>query len=236
MNIKTISSATALWAVASAAGAQGFAGGELAIETYGFAEAGDLGYTAYSGALEFEAGAGFAIALDLTAYGFNGFGGDGSNATLHGIYGMGGGTALGLFYGRDGFDGADAEVFGIEGMTAFRGAEVEGWIGHEDGAGRTLTLAGLSGGYALTPTISATAGLGYADAEDDGYAIQATLGGAYRMPDGPSLYAELGRIETDDASFRDDETYLGIGAKIGFGPFGGTRFGPRSLFEIVPGL
>ncbi|WP_341213464.1 hypothetical protein [uncultured Limimaricola sp.] len=227
--------------VAGGAQAQGLAGGTLAIETSAFVEEGDIGYTTYSGGLQFDVAMGFGMAIDLASYGFSGFGSDGSNVTLHAIYDFGpllafGDASLGAFLGRDGYEDGDAEIFGVEASGDLYGIQAEGYLARHDGDLGQINLAGISAQYDITPQIFAMGDLGLADGDGDGELLRAALGGGYQIDGGPRLWGELGRIEAEDGAFTGDETYLAIGAEIGFGRNSGTSFGSRSLFDIVPGL
>ncbi|EYD72220.1 hypothetical protein [Limimaricola hongkongensis] len=233
--------AAAFGLVAAGAQAQGFAGGVLSVETSAFFEEGDIGYTTYAGGLQFDIGAGFGVEADLASYGFSGFGSDGSNATLHAIFDIGplmvlGDTSVGAFVGRDGYDDGDSTIFGIEGKGELYGLRSEAYLARHDGDLGEITLAGLGARYDITHDIYAMGDLGLADGGGEGELLRAALGGGYRIDGGPRLWGELGRIEADDDAFTGDETYLAIGAEIGFGPNAGTTFGSRSLFDIVPGL
>lgn len=226
---------------AGAAQAQGFAGGTLSVETSAFFEEADIGYTTYSGGLQFDVGAGFGLALDLASYGFSGFGSDGTNATLHAIYDFGplmafGDARFGAFIGRDGYEDGDAEIFGIEGAGEVYGLRAEGYLARHDGDLGDINLAGVSALYDITPQIFVTGDFGVADGEGNAELMRVALGGGYRIDGGPRLWGELGRIEAEEDAFSGDETYLAIGAEIGFGPMSGTSFDSRSLFDIVPGL
>ena len=226
---------------AGMAQAQGFAGGTLSVETSAFFEEGDVGYTTYAGGLQFDIGLGFGAALDLASYGFSGFGSDGTNATLHAIYDFGpmmgfDGTVLGAFVGRDGYEDGDAEIYGIEAAGEVYGLRTEGYLARHDGDLGEIDLAGVSARYDITPAIYAMGDIGFADGDGDGELLRTALGGGYRIDGGPRLWGELGRIGADEGAFTGDETYLAIGAEIGFGPNAGTSFGNRSLFDIVPGL
>lgn len=231
----------AIGLAAAAASAQGLAGGTLALETSAFFEEGEIGHTSYSGGLQFDIGLGFGAALDLASYGFSGFGSDGSNATLHALYEFGpmmgfDGTVLGAFVGRDGYDEGDAEIFGVEAAASAFGLRGEGYLARHDGSLGRAAVAGLSARYDITPAIFAMGEVGYADADEEGALTRVALGGGYQIDGGPQLWGELGRIEAEDEAFGGDETYLAIGAEIGFGALSGTSFGTRSLFDVVPGL
>ncbi|SDE83890.1 hypothetical protein [Limimaricola pyoseonensis] len=221
--------------LAGAAQAQQLAGGRLEIETAAFVEAAELGFTTYSGGLQFDVGAGFGAQIDLASYGFMGFGSDGTNATVHGLYDLGGAT-VGLFAGRDGYEEGDATIYGIEGETYFYGGEVEAYLARHDGEIGEITVAGLSGRMEVAPRIAAHGELGFADSAREGHLLRAALGGGYAFDEGFDLWGEIGRVESDDDAFGEDETFISVGATIGFGLRSGTSFGNRSLFDVVPGF
>ncbi len=220
---------------ASSAQAQGFTGGTLTVETFAFLDDLDLGYTTYSGGLEYDAGFGLSVAADLSSFGFRTFDSDATNATLHGIYSLGGGTAVGLFIGRDSMNSRDLDIYGIEGTTQLMGGRLEGFVGGLDGDGDDAVMAGIDGDYMLTPVIAATATIGFAEIDGDRL-LRGSVGGEFKIDRGPVLYAQIGGINADDDPARDNEAFVGIGARIDFGPGAGTTFGSRSLFDVVPGL
>ncbi|MCP1167207.1 hypothetical protein NHG85_01475 [Limimaricola sp. ASW11-118] len=240
--ISTAGLSAAIGLVAAAASAQGLAGGTLALETSAFFEEGAIGHTSYSGGLQFDIGLGFGAAVDLASYGFSGFGADGSNATLHALYDFGpfvmglDGAVVGAFVGRDDYEEGDAEIYGIEAAASVFGLRGEGYLAHHDGTRGGAAVAGLSARYEITPAIFAMGEIGFADADEEGALTRVALGGGYRIDGGPRLWGELGRIEAEDEAFGGDETFLAIGAEIGFGALSGTSFGTRSLFDVVPGL
>lgn len=228
MNILRTALAALLAVPPGLAAAQGFAGAEVSAEILGFAEDPDLGETRYSGGAEFDLFGGLSVEADLAYHGFRGFDSDGRNATLHAIYGFGQATDLGLFYGNDDFDGSTG-ILGIEGATTVRGFDLDAALGSYDGDAASGGMASIG----LSYDFGSFAATGFAGTlSGDIEASRVSVGGAYRLGRGPTLFAEVGRIGVEG----ETDTFVSLGARVAIGPNGGTTFGNRGLFEIVPGL
>lgn len=230
-----ILAAALLAAAAGSAQAQGFgfSGGEISAEALAFG--GDIGKTAYSGALEFGITRNISVAVDLGFYGLQTLDLQADTATIHGIYQMSETVSLGAFYGQDTLEGDDAQVFGIEAGTELGAAAVEGYFAKLDGAGDNATLLGVSGTYGFTDSISALGSFNIADLGDSS-SNRLALGGQYTIASGPDLWAEIGTLKVDDGVSTSDDMFVSIGARIEFGAARGTTFGRRSLFETASGF
>ncbi len=232
-----ILAAAVLAAAAGSAQAQGFgfSGGEISAEALAYGDSGDIGSTAYSGALEFGITRNISVAVDLGFYGLQTLDLHADTATIHGIYQMSETVSLGAFYGQDTLEGDDAKIFGIEGGTEFAGAAVEGYFARLDGAGDNATLLGVSGTYGFSDSISALGSFNIADLGDSS-SNRLAVGGQYTIASGPDLWAEIGTMKIDDGVDTSNDTFISIGARIEFGAERGTTFGRRSLFETATGF
>ena len=226
-----------LAAAAGSAQAQGFgfSGGEISAEALAYGDGGDIGKTAYSGALEFGITRNISVAVDLGFYGLQTLDLQADTATIHGIYQMSETVSLGAFYGKDTLEGSDARIFGIEGGTEFGGAAVEGYFAKLDGAGDNATLLGVSGTYGFSDSISALGSFSIADLGDSS-SNRLAVGGQYTIASGPDLWAEIGTLKIDDGVNTSNDMFIGIGARIEFGAARGTTFDRRSLFETATGF
>lgn len=221
----------AILAIASPGFAQGFEGGELSIDAYGFSEGDDLTATNYTGALQFGITDEFSIAADISGYDFSLLDDSVTNITLHGIYRLDQSIAVGAFVGSESTGDDDSTLYGVEAGYDAGPLAVEGYVASYDDDDDSSVLA-LSGAYRFNQAISAIADIGYADLGDI-EVNRISVGGEYSFDAGPDVYAEIGSISTDDT----DGTYIGIGASITFGANDGTTFGQRSIFEAVnPGF
>jgi hypothetical protein len=226
-----------LAAAATTAQAQsfGFTGGEISAEALAYSDGGDIGSTAYSGALEFGITRNISVAVDLGFYGLQTLDLQADTATIHGIYQLSDTVSLGAFYGQDRLDGSEATVIGLEGGTEFAGVAVEGYFAQLDGAGDDATLLGVSGEYGFSDSITALGSFNIADL-GDASSNRLAVGGQYTIASGPDLWAEIGTMKIDDGATVSDDMFISIGARIEFGADRGTTFGRRSLFETGTGF
>lgn len=232
-----ILAAAVLAAAAGSAQAQGFgfSGGEISAEALAYSDGGDIGSTAYSGALEFGITRNVSVAIDLGFYGLQTLDLQADTATIHGIYQLSDSVSLGAFYGQDTLDGQDATLFGIEGGTELGVAAVEGYFAKLDGAGDNATLLGVSGSYGFSDSIAALGSFNVADLGSSS-SNRLAVGGQYTIASGPDLWAEIGTLKIDDGANTSDDMFISIGARIEFGAARGTTFGRRSLFETATGF
>jgi hypothetical protein len=220
---------------AGAALAQGFTGAEISGEILGFTDDLDFGEIRYRGALEFDVGAGFGVAADLSYHGWRALGTNGRNMTIHGLWDGLGFATVGAYVARDSFEGEGATGYGIEAAGDFGGLVADGSLGMVDGDGDSalLMLANARfdiGGFAPVDGLAATARFGRLGGDAD--ATRFGVGAEYDLGFGPTVYGEVGRVSTEG----DGATYVGVGARLGIGQKGGTTFGSRGIFEVIPGF
>ncbi|MDX8348687.1 hypothetical protein SLH49_11915 [Cognatiyoonia sp. IB215446] len=164
-----------------------------------------------------------------------------SSLTLHGIYNGGpSGSSFGLFYSIDSVDDDDASLFGAEAAFAFGRGRVDSYIGagELDDTNNDIGFIGVDLDYELGNGFGVGAGFeSYNLSSSDGDATIRTLeiGGSYRVAPEVIVFGRLGNLNRDiDGGADDDDTYLMIGAEVGFGRNGGLTFGPRSILKDVP--
>lgn len=227
--------AATLLVVASPLAAQ-VTGGSLGVEYNAPTDGGDLGGTTYSGALEYAINRNFAVSVDLAGYRLDNIDTDAVSGTLHGVYHLNELTSFGVFYGADDLDGADAvSLYGLEAGTEFGQAEIEGYIGQLEGNEDDALIFGFDANYDFSNGFSITGSGGFTDVDDFSLS-RVAIGGQYEITGGPQFYAEIGNVSAEFEGFDDDETFVGVGARLAFGAERGTTFGQRSLFEILPGF
>ena len=227
MLIKTILTAVSLTALLTSAMAQGFSGGELTIDAYGFSDGGDSTVVNYSAALEYSINRNVSIAGDVSIYDLSILSDDVTNFTLHGIFHVNDQTSIGGFYGVDSLSGNGSAFGGFEAGYETGALGVEGYIAIYDNDDDT-SVFGLSGEYEISDTISATANIGLGDIGNVDY-TRISAGAEYSFAQGPSVYAELGNVTGGGT----DSGYIGLGANIEFGAARGTTFDRRGIFETV---
>jgi hypothetical protein len=216
--------------LAQTALAQGFEGAQITLETLAYSNDGSFGATSYEGGLQFGLWRNFGIEGDLAYYGNDAFGLDGRNATGHLIYGINPISNAGLFFAQDSSDGTTASLYGLEGMAAFGGTQIEGYLGKVDGDLADGTIFGADGFVTLGRAVSLTAS--YDQVELDGSYNRFGLGAQYQLAVGPLLYAEAGKISGNAT----DDNFLSLGVTLAIGPNQGTTFQPRSVFNVLQGF
>jgi hypothetical protein len=229
--MKTILAAILALTGATGALAQGFEGAEISAEIRAQTDDFDLGSTVYSGGLQFGITPNIAVAAGFSHYGFRALDANGSGYDLHALYRLGSsGTTLGLFLGNDSIEGTDTRVAGVEAARRFAGIDLQGYLGawDSDTGGGTLFGAQAEFDFARAFTLSGSFD-SVAGATDTS---RLAIGAAYRIGNGPQVFAELGRLNADT----DDGAFITLGARIGLGPQGGTTFGQRGLLESRGGF
>ncbi len=216
--------------LAASAQAQGFEGAQITLETLGYSNDGDFGATSYEGGLQFGIYGNFGVEGDLAYYGNSVFGVDGRNATGHLIYGINPISNAGLFFAQDSSDGTQVALYGIEGMAAFGGTQIEGYLGAVQGDLSDGSIFGADGYVTLGRAISLTASYDLVDL--DGSYNRFGLGAQYQMGLGPLLYVEAGNISGNAT----DDNFLALGVTLAIGPNQGTTFQPRSVFNVLQGF
>jgi hypothetical protein len=228
MIMRTLAVASALVAGAGMAAAQGFEGAEISAEVLGFSDDFDLGEARYAGGVEFSVAGAVGVGANLAYHGIRGFNRDGRNVTVHGLYDTGL-VQAGLFYGRDSIETVDGDMLGLEAATDFGGARVDGALGLYDLEGDSGQMLSARGSYDFGG-VEGEAFFGRLTGDLD--ATRISLGGAYALNFGPSVFAELGRVGGDGGS----GNYISVGARIAIGPNRGTTFENRGVLEILPGF
>ncbi|MCX7300085.1 MAG: hypothetical protein NTX73_06845 [Rhodobacterales bacterium] len=221
---------TLLAGLAVSVQAQGFEGAQITLETLGYSNDGDFGATSYEGGIQFGLWRNFGVEGDLAYYGNSVFGVDGRNATGHLIYGINPISNAGLFFAQDSSDGTQAGLYGIEGMAAFGGTQIEGYLGAVQGDLSDGSVFGAEGTITVGRAISLSAS--YDQVELEGSYNRFGIGAQYQMAVGPLLYAEAGTI-TGNAT---DDNFVALGVTLAIGPNQGTTFQPRSLFNVLQGF
>lgn len=243
---KTLLLTTAIIAVgATSAFAQGFTGAEFGLEYESFSDF-DESIISYYGAAEFEVLPQFGASADFSLYTNDAADDNVSNVTFHGFYKLGSGTGVGGFYGRDSLGTGDSiDIYGGEGAYNFGQGTVDGYVGFGDpeNSENDVAFSGISIDYDLGNNIGIIAAFNTllinadsADLETNTTSFE--IGGTYTFGPGVTVFGKFGTvdIEVDDAGAvaTADDSYIGIGASVGFGPDGGTTFGPRGIFATSP--
>ncbi len=228
--------AAALVVVAAAPATAQVTGGSLGIEYSTPLDGQDFGGTAYYGAIEYGFSRDFSLSADLSGYRLDNISTDASSATIHGIYHFSETLSVGAFYGLDKLENSDARsIYGFEAGTEFVGAQVEGYLGRLDGETSNATLIGFDGIYALSDGFSLI-GNGGLSLQDSADVNRFAIGAQYDMQNGPQFYFEVGKANVESGGISTDQNFIGIGTRVAIGAQRGTTFGPRSLFEILPGF
>lgn len=231
MSKNTLLTAAVLAAIGSGAMAQGITGGSIGVEVTQPTDFEEFVGTNYFGAIEYGINRQFAVSADVSSYRFDSLDQDATSATLHGVYHLSDTASVGVFYGQDKVDeGGSINIYGLEGGTEFMGGQVEGYVGMADNSADTLIL-GADGTYNYNEAIAFKGGLAYQDSGDDGSDTMVSLGAEYTISGGPSLYAEVGNVNSERGAIDSSDAFIGLGARINFGAARGTTFGQRSIFE-----
>lgn len=234
MSKNTLITAAVLAVIGSGAMAQGITGGSIGVEVTQPTDFDDFVGTNYFGSIEYGINRQFAVSADISSYRFDSLDQDATSATLHGVYHLSDTASVGAFYGVDDIeDGDSVNIFGLEGGTEFMGGKVEGYAGMADNDVDTV-IFGVDGTYAFSESISFRGGANFSSSDEDISSSIISAGAEYTITGGPSLYAEIGNANVDDGNNEEDETFVGIGARINFGAARGTTFGQRSIFESLP--
>ncbi|MEJ6398951.1 hypothetical protein [Yoonia sp. 208BN28-4] len=235
MSYKAALAAALVVVVAAPASAQ-VTGGSLGIEYSTPIDGDDFGGTAYYGAIEYGFNRDFSVSADLSGYRLDNIDTDASSLTLHGVYHLNETLSVGAFYGLDKLETSDAVgLYGVEAGTEFLGGEVEGYLGQVDGNISTATVLGADGIYSFGNGFSAIGNAAFSF-QDDSDVSRIAVGAQYDMLDGPQFYVEVGQTDVEVGGISDDDTFIAVGTRVAIGAQRGTTFGPRSLFEILPGF
>ncbi|PPB79774.1 hypothetical protein LV82_02565 [Albidovulum inexpectatum] len=223
--------------IASLLAGQSFAaevtGGDIQLR-YSTFTGDDLDYdaTSISGSVEVGFTKQFSVQGDI---GFRFFDNDidSNYLTLHGIGHVSDATSVGLFVGREEFEGFGETVYGAEVGHEFGSLSGEAYVALSEIEGADVTLLGISADYAVTEAFKL--GVAYHNVDLEGFdASRIALRGEYGMG-GFSVTGEIGSGELDQSLGGGSETFIGIGLKTTFGASRGSTFERRSLFELFPG-
>ncbi len=229
MLTKAVLTAVAMTALSTSAMAQGFSGGELTIDVQSFGEGDSPISVNYSGALEYAVTHSISVAGAIGSYDYSLASGNVTNYSLHGILHINNQASVGAFLGSTSYEDESESFVGIEGGYEMNGFDLEGYTAFYDDDDKTSVL-GVSGAYRFTDQIAAIGEIGYASIDGDNH-NRISAGAEYTFAQGPSLYAELGRVGDVEAS--TDNTFIGLGASIEFGASRGTTFNRRGVFEAL---
>jgi hypothetical protein len=227
---KVVFSAGLLFIGAGSVAAQGFSGATLGIDYNKSLDTSDLGGVNYYGQAEVEAIAGISFALDLTFYDFAIAGSDVQNITGHAIYALDNQIALGVYYGRDFIDDEAINNYGIEAAFDYGAGIAQAYIGLGDGAVDDIVIVGASGNYGFGGGISAIGSLDRVSF-DGGNGLALEVGGEYALAGGPVFSGVLGRVSLSDNGVTNEDTFIGVKARIDLGNRQGTTFDRRGFFE-----
>ena len=225
--------AVALATASSGAMAQGFTGGSLGIEYNSPTDGSDFGGTTYSGGAEFAVTRDISLGFTAADYKFDNSDTDGSNLTLHGAYHLNDLATVGLFVAQDRVDGENSTIYGLEAGSEFTSGTVNGYFGRDTDS--SSNLFGVGGTYDIQPAIGVQGAFDVLSGGDTDVS-QITLGGTYRLASGPEFFAQVGNVNADSTQGSDNQSFIGLGARITFGAERGTTFGQRSIFEAIPGF
>jgi len=238
MSYKAAIAAAVLAVASSPVLAQGITGGQLGVEYNAPTDGSDFGGTTYTGGLEYAITRQISVAVDATGYSPTNLDISGTNATLHGIYHLSDTASAGLFYGIDSLEADDEtiSIYGLEGGTEFMGGEVSGYLGKTDSGDNDATIFGVDGAYALSNGFSVIGDLDYLSANSDSSVSRTSIGAQYELQGGPQFFAKFGSISVENGGVGEDQTFIGIGARVAFGAARGTTFNGHSSFDAVAGF
>ncbi len=238
--MKTFLLSTAMVVAGATAGvAQSFTGAEIGLEYQSFNDF-DESVTSYFGGAEFTITPQFAVAADLSLYSNSASDDNANSFTLHGIYKTGARSGFGLFIGQDSTDDADVDLFGADAAFDFGQGRVEAYIGagEPEDSDTEVSFFGAEFEYDLGRGIEVIGGLDRVNYDISIADLSVTtleIGGSYMVADMVSIFGKIGTIELDGDGFAsEDDSFLSIGAEIGFGPNQGLTFSPRSIFSSAP--
>ena len=228
--IRTMTLMTALVLAAGSVAAQGFTGATLGIDYNKSLDQSGLGGVTYYGQAEIEAIAGIGFALDATIYDFAIAGSDARNLTGHAIYMLDPQITVGAYFGRDFLDDEGISTYGVQGAYDFGFGMAQGYLGLGSGAVDDIISIGASGNYDFGGGIKAIGALDGVNF-DDGSGLAVEIGGEYALPNGPVFSGVLGHTSLSNTGFDQDETYIGVKARIDLGFQNGTTFDRRGFFQ-----
>lgn len=236
--MKFVLTSAALLLSTTGAIAQGFTGATVGFEYSDLNDIDNASSTLLYGSAEFEVTSGVSVAVDLSNRSFEDFDEEVSNLVVHGIYAISPDVKIGAFLGRETVNDQDIDNYGVEVAYAAGAISTQAYLGagEVESESADLTYLGASGGYDLGNGVSVIGGFESVTIDEGGgdstYST-IEIGGEYAMRGGPAFFANVGQLSLDNGS-SDSENYFELGATFSFGPQGGTTFGPRGLFDVIP--
>lgn len=223
MTNKTVIAAFMAVCVAAPAVAQEFTGGEIGLEYNLDIEDTNNDGASYNAGVEFAFGREYAIAvtaqnLDVTDSSSS------TNLTLHGVYHLNPSATVGVFYSRDDDDVAG---YGVEAGTVIGLGEIGGYFGQRSLGSEDVTIAGFESRTKVAEQITFFTDFDIVSDSNVG-SSKGELGVSYTFDQGPEAFVQVGRTsQFGDGVLDDDQTYIGVGARITFGAARGTTFEGR---------
>jgi hypothetical protein len=150
--------------------------------------------------------------------------------TLHSYFRTSEVNAIGVFAGKDWYEGNGVSHYGLETAGTMNAISYDAAYTHVDGRGDG-DIFSLRGAYAVNDRLAA--GL-RADNFNGGGENLRRLGGtvSFATASGLNLSGELGMVDITEHSA---ESYIGLGVKKTFGAKGGSTFAKRGYIDILPG-
>ncbi len=220
--------------VTSAANAFEFVGGTIALDYSGLTDSdlNDINKTTLSGNVQVGFAREFSVQAGLSHSRMGLTNLDSTSIDVHGIFHLSENSSIGLFLGRDHFEGEGANFVGFEAghkMGAFGGEVYVARAKEDDISGNFL---GIRGAYDVWEYGSI--GARYDRVDVEGLDVsRLSLVGEFAPTPGFSVNAEIGSADFD---FAGKEMFFGIGMEFSFGPNSGTTFRKRSMLDVLPGL
>lgn len=235
-----LSTTAALLIGTTGAMAQGFTGATVGLDYTDFNDVDGFSSTILFGSAEFEIANGFSVAADVSNRSYEDIDETVTNFVVHGIYAINPDFKVGAYVGRESISDFDEHIdnYGIELAYSAYGVSGEVYLGaaEVDGESIDVTTFGFSGAYAFGNGFSVLGGYDSVTVENGLDVTYSTLeiGAEYALGNGAAFYAKTGQLGLDAGGMEDDENYFAIGATFSFGPQGGTTFGPRGVYEVIP--
>lgn len=229
--IRSFFAATALTFFASAASAQGFEGGQVAL-TFDDNTNHGMSQTALGGSLGFGMG-GLSFQGDLTKR-FNSSGPGAVSVGAHAIANVGDQSALGAFLTYDNRSGSTHDYnWGVEGKFATGRDSSFGLEGYlmrvtRDAGRSNFNALGVDAALGVSPASTVTAGFFSADAATDlnRYSV------GFNQELGPNLSVGVDAARQNSGGHHDTVLGLTLGYKFG----NGATFDRRSYPQLAPGF
>lgn len=194
--------------------------------------------TSLEGAMAFGFGDRFGGQVDLGLDRFNLAEDFATAVGLHGFYNISPMTKVGGFAGYERVDGAAFAYWGGEVGVDTGVTEIEGFVlaGTETDSDASGLIYGLDGAQAVTPRLSLGGRIALGTFEDDLDMSRVAVTAAYDLTPSAEIEAELGMSNTDVRGLgARDDAFVGVRARVTFGPGQGAVFDRRGLLDLIPG-